>query len=66
MRLLRADEYWDRARRRMIAETEQFLVLAMREPHRAPVIPSFPVGRGRFSTGLIAAFWRRLLFSEDA
>ena len=49
----------------MIAETEQFLALALREPHRGPVIPSFPVGRGRFSTALVAAFWRRILFGDE-
>ncbi|MCK6484257.1 MAG: hypothetical protein HUU22_11650 [Phycisphaerae bacterium] len=66
MRLLRSDEYWDRTRRRMIAETEQFLTLALREPFRGPVIPSYPVGRGRLSARLAAVYWQRILFDGDA
>jgi len=66
VRVLRVDEYWNRARRRMIAETERFLLVAIQEPFRAPVIPSFPVGRGRFSPAMAGAFWRRVLFDDDA
>lgn len=65
MRLLRSDEYWDRTRRRMIAETEQFLTVALREPFRGPVIPSYPVGRGRLSASLAAVFWQRVLFDGE-
>lgn len=65
MRRLRLDEYWDRARRRMIAETEQYLLLALREPHRGPVIPSYPVGRGRIPPAVAEAFWRRVLFETE-
>jgi hypothetical protein len=62
MRLLRREEYWELRRRRMIAETGEFLTRALREPHFAPVIPSFPVGRGRFPPVLAMLFWKRVLF----
>ncbi|MEE8169449.1 MAG: hypothetical protein V3T70_02780 [Phycisphaerae bacterium] len=65
MRPLRLDEYWERRRRRMIAETELFLSRALEYRLRAPIIPSFPVGRGRFPPALAAVFWRRILFEMD-
>jgi Cft2 family RNA processing exonuclease len=65
MRLLRSDEYWDLQRRRMIAETEQYLDSALRSGRRGVVIPSFPVGRGRVAPAIAAAFWRRILFESD-
>lgn len=50
----------------MIAETEQYLTLALREPHRAPAIPMYPVGRGRIAPAVAAAFWRRVLFEQPS
>ena len=66
LRRMRSMEYWEAIRQRMIAETEQFLAAALREPHRGPVIPSFPVGHGRISPALAAAFWRRVLYESEA
>ncbi len=58
----RRRETWQQARRRLIAETSQFLSERLEHPELAVAIPSIPAGSGRFPKSMTGAFWRRVLF----
>lgn len=55
-------ESWEQVRRRLIAETSQFLSERLDRPELAVAIPSIPAGSGRFPRSMTGAFWLRVLF----
>ena len=63
MRLREAsqDQMWALIRRRMLAETGEFLTLALRRPELAASSPISPFGKGHFSRAFADAFWQQVL-----
>ncbi|MFQ5491343.1 MAG: hypothetical protein ACE5GE_11535 [Phycisphaerae bacterium] len=49
------------ARKRMIRETEEFLIQALRQPQKFVRIPAVEVGRGRFDPRFASVFWSQAL-----
>ena len=57
----RNEDRWIATRRRILAETEQYISLCLQRPEFAEVIPVIPAGSGRFPPGLAEHFWQRAL-----
>ena len=53
-------------RRRILAETEQYLARCLADPHLAVVIPRVKVGEGSFPPGLSEQFWGEVLGEDPA
>ena len=57
----RDEESYEAWRRRMLEETERFIEWGLAHPDEVRWIPIHPVGRGRFSEGVRAMFWRWIM-----
>jgi len=60
----RADPSYEALRRRIIRETEAFLLYGIMHPQRTTRIPTIIVGTGRFHPAFAARFWRETLGIE--
>ena len=58
-----SEENWQAHRRRMIAETEQFIAWGLRHPELVDWIPAKPASAGEFP-GPVAMWFYRTVFSQ--
>ncbi len=57
-------EMWSVLRRRMIAETEDFIKDGLTHPEKSVYIPRREVGTGGWSVAFASVFWSQLLASS--
>ena len=55
------EDLWKQIRRRIIAETNSFLSVALERPELGVSIPIIPVGKGHFSRAFSETFWDGIL-----